>query len=125
MDAGNSLLAVIPARGGSKGLPGKNIRRFAHKNRGIRFKTLVLGPVATNIFGSAKLASKVQETVRDLITVSVDQAVGSIVRFIHSDRQAFFYPKHSCLLYYAVRIATSIFPRLYKGSAPSSPGVSG
>ncbi|MBM4135187.1 MAG: acylneuraminate cytidylyltransferase family protein [Nitrospira sp.] len=29
MDAGNSLLAVIPARGGSKGLPGKNIRRFA------------------------------------------------------------------------------------------------
>jgi len=95
-----------------------------HRNRGIRFKTLVLGPVATNIFGSAKLASKVQEAVRDLITVSVDQAVDPIVRFVQSRRQVFYYPKHSCLLYSAVRMATSVFPGLYKGSAPSSPGVS-
>ena len=29
MSAGTGLLAVIPARGGSKGLPGKNIRPFA------------------------------------------------------------------------------------------------
>ncbi|MBI4280432.1 MAG: acylneuraminate cytidylyltransferase family protein, partial [Armatimonadetes bacterium] len=29
MSAGAGLLAVIPARGGSKGLPGKNIRPLA------------------------------------------------------------------------------------------------
>ena len=26
----NKVLAVIPARGGSKGIPGKNVKRFAH-----------------------------------------------------------------------------------------------
>src|SRR3989338_1333883 len=29
MNPGKKILAVIPARGGSKGLPGKNIRSFA------------------------------------------------------------------------------------------------
>ncbi|MEK7196314.1 MAG: acylneuraminate cytidylyltransferase family protein, partial [Nitrospirota bacterium] len=31
MYKGNSILCVIPARGGSKGLPGKNIKKLSGK----------------------------------------------------------------------------------------------
>lgn len=90
----------------------------AHRQNGIRFKTLVLGPIATNIFVSGKLSSKLQSSVRDLITVSVDQAIPPIVRFIHSPRQVFYYPKIACALFYFLRVANSFLP-LYKGSVPT------
>ncbi|HEY4499713.1 MAG TPA: SDR family oxidoreductase [Candidatus Paceibacterota bacterium] len=92
----------------------------AYRKDGMRFKSVVLGPVATGIFVSGKLASKLQSTVRDVITVSVDQAVPPIVRFIHSNRETLYYPKSAVLLMFALRIANMILPGFYKGSAPSS-----
>jgi len=89
-----------------------------YRTKGIRFKTLVLGPVATNIFASGKLASRLQAAVRDMITISVDDLVGPAIDFIHSSRQTWFFPKSSCALYLALRIANSILP-FYKGSAPT------
>lgn len=88
-----------------------------HRPNGVRFKTLVLGPVATNIFASGKLSSKIQSAVRDFIAISVDQAIPPIVRFIHSNRQVFYYPKTACAFFYLLRIANAFLP-VYKGSAP-------
>jgi len=89
-----------------------------HRDQGTRFKTLVLGPISTNIFISGKLASKLQSKVRDLITVSVEEAVPPIVRFISSGRRTFFYPKLSCALFVLLMIVQSLYPGFYKGSAP-------
>lgn len=88
--------------------------------QGIRFKTLVLGPIATNIFVSGKLASKLQSKVREIITLTVDESIPPIVRFIHSNSNVFYYPKRACLLFCALRIVSAIFPGFYKGSAPPS-----
>jgi NAD(P)-dependent dehydrogenase (short-subunit alcohol dehydrogenase family) len=85
---------------------------------GIRFKALILGPVATNIFASGKLASKIQAAVRDMITVSVDDLVGPAIRFIHSSKQAWFFPKSSCALFFALKVINTIVP-FYRGSAPA------
>lgn len=90
-----------------------------HKASGVRFKTLVLGPVATNIFVSGKLASKLQATVRDFITVTVDESVPPIVKFIHHGCNAFYYPKRAVILMIALRLVSAVFPNFYKGSAPS------
>lgn len=90
-----------------------------HREQGIRFKTLVLGPISTNIFVSGKLASKLQAKVRDLITVTVDDAVPHIVRFINSGRQTFYYPKRSCALFVMLMLVHVIYPGFYKGSAPT------
>ncbi len=90
----------------------------SHGKNGIHFKTLILGPVATNIFVSGQLTSKVQSAVRDFITVSVDRAIPPIVRFIHSDRKVLYYPKLACALFYTLRTVTTLFPGFYKGSVP-------
>ncbi len=88
-----------------------------YRKRGIRFKTLVLGPIATNIFVSGQLASKTQSAVREAITVRVEEAVPVIARFLHSGRQVLYYPKRACALFHTLRIVNSLLP-LYKGSAP-------
>lgn len=90
----------------------------AYRKDGLRFKSIVLGPVATGIFVSGKLASKLQSTVRDLITVSVDDAVPPIARFIHSNCKTLYYSKPAVLLMLALRLANMILPGFYKGSAP-------
>ena len=90
-----------------------------YRRSGLRFKSLILGPIATNIFVSGKLNSRLQSVVRDAITVRVDQAVVPIARFIHSKGQAFYYPKRACALFYTLRIVSSLLPGFYKGSAPS------
>jgi len=89
-----------------------------NRPKGVRFKSIILGPVATNIFVSGKLASKLQARVRDLITLRVDHVVPSIVRFMKSDRQALFYPKRSVYLYRLLRLISKILPGFYRGSAP-------
>lgn len=93
-----------------------------HRGRGIRFKTLVLGPISTNIFVGSQLASKLQTRVRDLITVSVEEAVPPIVRFLGSGRQTFYYPKRSCALFLLLMLVHFIYPGFYKGSAPPRTG---
>jgi len=89
-----------------------------YRGKGIRFKTLILGPIATNIFASGKLASKLQSAVRDMITISVDDMVEPAIRFIHSSRRTWYFPKSSCALYFALKMVNSILP-FYKGSAPA------
>ncbi len=90
----------------------------AYKGRGIAFKSIVLGPVATNIFVSGKLASKMQAMARDIIMVTVDDAIPKIVKFIHSSCKVFYYPKPAVLLFTALRLVTTFYPGFYKGSAP-------
>ncbi len=90
-----------------------------YRASGIRFKSIILGPVATGIFVSGKLSSKLQATVRDVITVTVEESVPKIVRFIHSNCTAFYYPKLAVLLFITLRIINNLIPGFYKGSAPS------
>ena len=91
-----------------------------HGKNGIHFKSLILGPVATNIFVSGQLSSKLQAKVRELITVTVDQAVPPIVRFIHSSRLTFYYTKRATLLFMALKIISAVYPGFYTGSLPPS-----
>lgn len=86
--------------------------------KGFTFKSLVLGPIATNIFASGKLPSKLQSVVLGIIMVNVEDSVPKIARFIHSRCKVFYYPKLSCLLFLCLRIANTLLPGLYKGSAP-------
>lgn len=92
-----------------------------YRSRGLRFKTLVLGPVATNIFVSGKLASRLQSAVRDFITVSVDETVPKIARFMDSDCGTLYHTKTACALFLALRAVSAVFPGFYKGSAPGAP----
>ncbi len=89
-----------------------------HRAGGIRFKSIVLGPVATGIFVSSKLASKLQSFVRDAIRVTVEESVPKIVRFIDSNCGTFYYPKPAVLLFITLRFVNNVFPGFYKGSAP-------
>lgn len=91
-----------------------------YRTQGIRFKSIVLGPVATGIFVSGKLASKLQGYVRDVITVTVDESIPKIVRFIHSGCDTFYYPKLAVLLFLSLRLVSMVFPNFYKGSAPTT-----
>lgn len=91
-----------------------------YRGQGLRFKTLILGPIATNIFVGGQMASKLQMAVRNLITVSVDDTMQPIMRFIQSDRQSLCYPKRSYALFVALSVLTKVYPGFYKGSAPAS-----
>lgn len=94
----------------------------AHRGHGIRFKTMVLGPIATNIFVGGTLGSRLQATVRDLIMVTVDKAVPTLAAFVESGRRVLYYPLPICGLYCALRLANAVVPGFYKGSVPAQPG---
>ena len=87
---------------------------------GLRFKILILGPIATNISAGGSIASKFQAKVRDLITVSTDTAVPKIVHFVHSKKKVFYYPFFSVLLFRLAALAQKLVPNFYQGSVPSS-----
>lgn len=86
-----------------------------HKDNGIRFKSLILGPIATNIFAPGGTLSKAQTMVRNALTVSVETSIPPMVRFIEGNCQAFYYPKFSCLFFWALNCVNKIIP-LYGGS---------
>lgn len=89
-----------------------------YRDRGWRFKSLILGPVATNIFAGGTLSSKLQARVRDFLTVTVDDVVPRIARFAESRRQSFSYTKTAVLVFRTAALVKKLYPRFYQGSAP-------
>ena len=93
-------------------------RRF--RLNGLRFKTVILGPVATNIFAGGALNSKLQTRIRDFLTVSVEKAVPAITRFVSSQKEVLYYPKIAVFVFLLAAFLQKLFPGLYKGSVSAS-----
>lgn len=75
---------------------------------GYQFKTVVLGPVATNIHKNPGVAPKWQQWVLRQITVSVEQAVSAIMPFINSNRLTLYYPKTACAVHLGARLVRGV-----------------
>jgi len=84
------------------------------------FKIVLLGPVRTRMLSSSPLASRFQTFVRDSISLSVNQAVPRLVRFIDGPKRILRYTLLSHGVFHAARIATAIVPGIYKGSVPAT-----
>jgi NADP-dependent 3-hydroxy acid dehydrogenase YdfG len=93
-----------------------------HKKRGIRFKALILGPVATNIFAGGVLTSKLQTRVRDFLMLAVDDVVPRIARFVASRRRVFYFSKTAVAVFLLAALVKKVMPGFYKGSAPAKAG---
>lgn len=89
----------------SKLLLAQPFRQFdkLYRSDGVRFKTVILGPVKTNIAVNATLP-RWQQWVREQITVSVEDAVSAIVSFVESNRTTLYYPKRALPGYLAARL---------------------
>ena len=90
-------------------------QRYAKK--GWVFKVLILSPIATNIFVGGKLASKLQMQIRNFLTVSVDEAVPAIVKFVQSRRKVFYYTNTAVVFFCLTALIKKIIPGFYQGSA--------
>jgi len=93
-----------------------------YKKQGWTFKVLILGPVATRIFVGRVQAFKFQSRVRDFLTLSVESTIPKIVRFVHSPRKVFYYPKKAVFVFLLADLAKKIIPGFYKGSVSPSKG---
>jgi uncharacterized oxidoreductase len=87
-----------------------------YRARGWRFKTMILGPIATNIAVGSTLSSRLQSAVRDFLMMKVEQAVPDIERFVASDATTLYYPKKALAVFLAAAAATKVLPGLYQGS---------
>ena len=70
-----------------------------YRNKGIVFKTLVLGPVETELLDTGSAPDSLEGRIRKLVTVNPDKLVPKIVAFVHSRRKTFYYSKGAFLLY--------------------------
>jgi NAD(P)-dependent dehydrogenase (short-subunit alcohol dehydrogenase family) len=87
-----------------------------YRSRGWRFKTLILGPIATDLVAQGVLASRFQAKLRDLLTAKVEDAAARIARFVDSRRQTLYYTKAAAAVFSAAAIAGAILPLGYKGA---------
>lgn len=90
-----------------------------YRGRGWRFKTMILGPIATNIAVGSSLSSRFQAAVRDFLMMKVEQALPDIERFVESDAATLYYPKKALAVFLAAAAATRLVPGLYQGSQPA------
>lgn len=84
------------------------------------FKIVLLGPVRTRMLSSSPLGSRLQTFIRDSISLSVDQAVSRLVRFIDGRKGVLRYTLLSHGLFHLARIATAFVPGIYKGTVPAT-----
>ncbi len=96
------------------------ILRMRYQDERNDFKIVLLGPVRTPMLSSNPMGSRFQTFVRDSISLSVDQTVSRLVRFIDGRKGVLRYPLFSHGLFHAARIATALFPGIYKGSVPAA-----
>lgn len=80
------------------------------------YKTVVLGPVKTNIMDGSPPLQGFQKIIFDLLAVSPTEAVPKMVGFIEGSRKTLYFTKMSVLFYYTVFVALQFFPAIYKGS---------
>lgn len=80
---------------------------------GVRFKTLILGPIATNI-STTKLPT-LQDWIRRMITVSPERAARRIATFLEGNRQTLYYPLPVCMLFWLAGKVNTVIP-FYRGS---------
>jgi NAD(P)-dependent dehydrogenase (short-subunit alcohol dehydrogenase family) len=92
-----------------------------HRRRGWRFKTLILGPISTDMVADSKLASKLQLFVRDLLTAKAGDAALRIARFVDSPKQTLHYTLASTMVFRAAALARALVPAVYTGAVPSGP----
>jgi NAD(P)-dependent dehydrogenase (short-subunit alcohol dehydrogenase family) len=90
-----------------------------YRGRGWRFKTLILGPIATDMLSESELASKLQRFVRDMVTAKVDDAAARIARFVESSGQTLYYTRAAALVFRTAAVVGRIAPSAYRGSGPS------
>jgi NAD(P)-dependent dehydrogenase (short-subunit alcohol dehydrogenase family) len=90
-----------------------------YRRRGWRFKTMILGPIATDMIADSKLDSKMQLFVRDLLTANANDAALRIARFVDSPKQTLHYTLASTIVFRAAALATAVVPSLYRGAVPS------
>lgn len=84
------------------------------------YKTIILGPVHTNIMSGYAGPQGIQGKIFDILAVSAETAALACTEFISSSRKVFYYTKPACLFYWAVRMLLKVMPGLYVGTLPAA-----
>lgn len=100
-------------------------RIFAQSDSVNRYKSVILGPVHTNITANSPPLSGLNKRIFDLLAVSVKQAADAITHFIDGDRTTLHYPRFAVLFYHFARVVLICLPGLYLGTRIPAEGDTG
>ncbi len=79
------------------------------------FKQVVLGPVPTAIHDTSHKFPKIMSEIKKIFSVSLPEAVQSIVKFSETDQKTLILPWPAYFLFRAVRMAQTAIPGFYRG----------
>lgn len=82
---------------------------------GLRFRSLILGPLATDMGRGDPNASWLQRRIRQWLMVEVEDAVPVIARFLEGHAQALWWPRKAVWTMYLLKWACRVWPGLYRG----------
>jgi len=100
----------------SKSAIHEGFRLLRRKDVSNRYKTIVLGPVKTNIMAGYPGPQGIQRKIFDLLAVTSEETAEAAARFFESSRETLVYPRKAWAFYESVGALLSFFPRLYQGS---------
>ncbi len=81
------------------------------------YKTVVLGPVSTQIMAGYPEPQGLQKKIFDRLVVPADATAVQCARFFESGRFSFWYPKLSIAFYQLVKLVLLFLPGLYGGTS--------
>jgi len=81
-----------------------------------RYKSVVLGPILTNITKGYAGPTGFQKKIFDFLAKTVDQLTPKLVRFTEGRCNVLYYPFGACVFYVCVRLAMKVMPGIYKGT---------
>ena len=100
-------------------------RIFAQSDSVNHYKSVILGPVHTNITANSPPLAGLNKRIFDLLAVSVKQAADAITHFIDGDRTTLHYPRFAVLFYHFARVVLICLPGLYLGTRIPAEGDTG
>ena len=94
----------------------KTFDHFAYRyaSLGFAFKTVVLGPVQTDLLANSPRPPGLVGLLREMTTGNVDELTPRIVKFTESSGKRMYYRKSSMIILWIARIAQWLLPSRYK-----------